>query len=267
MKRRTAWIFTLGTEVVRGQVTNTNAAFLGRRLSMHGFDVEGVVTLIDDKDLIAEFLSYVVSRYSPDLVVMTGGLGPTYDDVTLEAVAKSLGRQLRLDEKALSMIQEKLAQKSLELTRERMKMAYLPEGAEPIANPVGTAPGAFIKYGKAVLVCLPGVPREMEEMWLRYVEGFVREVSGVLMAEGSFRVLGIPEATLAPLLKKYSEEFRDTYIKSHPRGYEVSGPVVDIYISASSSTLDEAAALVREICESMIRDISQLGGEVREVRC
>ncbi|MEM2407053.1 MAG: molybdopterin-binding protein, partial [Sulfolobales archaeon] len=79
MSKQRAWIFTLGTEVVRGIVVNTNAAFLGKKLSQLGFTVEGAVSLIDDKELVAKFLKYVVSEYEPELVVTTGGLGPTYD--------------------------------------------------------------------------------------------------------------------------------------------------------------------------------------------
>ena len=187
--------------------------------------------------------------------------------MTLEAVARALGRSLRPDERALAMIREKLAQRGVELTRERLKMAYLPEGAEPLENPVGTAPGALIRHGRTILVCLPGVPSEMEGMWSMHVERMVRELSGMTAADGRLLVVGVPEATLAPLLRRYSEEFENVYIKSHPRGHEVLGPLVEIYVSAASSTPEGAQALVRELCGSLIGEIGKLGGVVKEVGC
>ncbi len=266
MSKQRAWIFTLGTEVVRGIVVNTNAAFLGKKLSQLGFTVEGAVSLIDDKELVAKFLKYVVSEYEPELVVTTGGLGPTYDDITLEVVAKALSKPLVLNSEALEMLKEKLASKGYELTKERVKMAYMPEGASPIPNTVGTAPGALIRYGSTTIVCLPGVPREMEEMWL-YVENMIRGSIEVFMAEGSFVSVGVPEAMLAPVLKKLYETYSSSYIKSHPRGYELSNPVVEIYVSVTSNSNASARALVREICSKIVEDVVKLGGSIRDFRC
>ncbi len=267
MDRKTAWILTLGTEVARGLVVNTNAAFLGRRLSQLGLDVEGVLTLVDDKRLIADLLGYVLRTYSPSLVVTTGGLGPTYDDVTLEAVAEALGRPLVLNPEALQMIREKFVSRGYELTRERVKMAYMPEGAAAIPNPVGTAPGALIRHGSTTIVCLPGVPREMEEMWLRHVEGSIGGLAGASIAEGSILVSGVPESTLAPVLRSLSEAYSSSYIKSHPRGYELSSPLLEVYVSAVAPTEGEARALVREICGRIAGEAVRLGGAVREYRC
>ncbi len=267
MEERRAWIFTLGTEVVRGLVVNTNAAFLGRRLSQIGFKVEGVVSLVDDKKLIADVLRYVIDRYGPDLIVTSGGLGPTYDDITLEAVAEALGRPLVLNDRALEILKERLSGRRLELTKERLKMAYLPEGAEAIYNPVGTAPGALITHGKTVLVCLPGVPREMEEMWLNYVEKIVAGHVNLEFAEGSLVIVGVPEAAAAPILRRFSEEYGSTYIKSHPKGHEVAGPILEIYVSTTSQTPGDARRLVREICEKIGSEIVKLGGSIKEFRC
>lgn len=267
MGKGRAWIFTFGTEVVKGLVVNTNAAFLGKRLSRLGLIVEGVVTLIDDKELIADLFRHVVSKYSPDLIVTTGGLGPTYDDITLEAVAEALGRRLVLNSKALEMLREKFASRGYELTKERLKMAYMPEGAEPIPNSVGTAPGALIVHGGTTIVCMPGVPREMEEMWL-HVEGVIaRSSARVFVVEGALVSVGVPEATLAPVLKRFSESYRSAYIKSHPRGYELSNPVVEIYISVASTAETDARTLIKDICGKMMEEIARLGGSIRDYRC
>ncbi|MEM1882250.1 MAG: molybdopterin-binding protein [Sulfolobales archaeon] len=266
MSKRRAWVFTLGTEVVRGIVVNTNAAFLGRRLSQLGFTVEGTISLVDDKELASRFLKYILSEYEPELIVTTGGLGPTHDDITLEVVAEALSKPLVLDNEALEMLKEKLASRGYELTKERVKMAYMPEGASPIPNPVGTAPGALIRHGRTTIVCLPGVPREMEEMWA-YVENIIRGSTEVFMAEGSFVSVGVPEAALAPVLKRVYEAYSSTYIKSHPRGYELSNPVVEIYVSVTSTSDTSARALVKEICGKLVEEVVKLGGSIREFRC
>ncbi len=267
MDRPRAWVFTLGTEVVSGLVVNTNAAFLGRRLVLMGFTVSGVVSLPDDVEAISSFLSYVLERYEPDLVVTTGGLGPTYDDITLEAVAKALEKSLVLNEEAYAMVREKYLARGYELTQERLKMAYLPEGARPIPNPVGTAPGAFLRVGRTVVVCLPGVPREMEEMWVNYVEPLIRGLAPAKVAEGSFTLVGVPEASLAPILKKYTPMYPKVYVKSHPKGFELDAPVLEIYIAVSAPTQEEASRLLKEVCEELVLKATNIGGKVRDLRC
>lgn len=267
MEKPRAWLFTLGTEVVSGLVVNTNAAFLGRRLTLLGFTVSGVISLPDDVDTISAFLDYVLKKYEPELVVTTGGLGPTYDDITLEAVAKALGRPLVLNEEAYAMIREKYLSRGYELTPERLKMAYLPEGAKAIPNPVGTAPGALLRVGRTLVVCLPGVPREMEEMWVNYVEPSIRELSSARVSEGSLTLVGVPEASLAPVLKNHVSMYPRVYVKSNPRGFELNAPVLEIYIAASAPTQEEASEILRRVCEELVQRATNMGGRVRYLRC
>jgi molybdenum cofactor synthesis domain-containing protein len=267
LERPRAWVFTLGTEVVSGLVVNTNAAFLGRRLTLMGFTVSGVLSLPDDVDAISTFLNYVLKKYEPELVVTTGGLGPTYDDITLEAVAKALGRPLVLNEEAYAMIREKYLARGYELIPERLKMAYLPEGAKAIPNPVGTAPGALLKVGRTLVVCLPGVPKEMEEMWVNYVEPSIRELSPAKVSEGSFTLIGVPEASLAPILKNYISMYPRVYVKSNPKGFELNAPVLEIYIAASAPTQEEASGILRKVCEELIQKATNIGGRIRDLRC
>ncbi|MCX8184373.1 MAG: molybdopterin-binding protein [Sulfolobales archaeon] len=267
MGEKKAWIFTLGTEVVRGLVVNTNAAFLGRRLSQLGIAVSGVITLVDDRKLIANLLRYVLRDHEPDLIVMTGGLGPTYDDITLESIAEALEKPLTINREAFEMLKEKFVSRGYELTKERLKMAYMPEGAVAISNPVGTAPGAVIRYGKTVIVCLPGVPREMEEMWVKHVENVIKEFGVLYTAEGSFTVVGVPEAVLAPILRKFYEPSGSTYIKSHPRGYELSNPIVEVYVSVTSTSIELAKSLAKEVCDKIAEEVVRLGGSIRHYGC
>lgn len=258
-----AWIFTLGTEVVTGRVVNTNAAYLGRRLLLLGFDVLGSVSLIDDVQLIAEWLRRVLEG-KPQLVVTTGGLGPTYDDVTLEAVAGALARRLVLSEEALGMVKRKYEERGLELTPERVKMAYMPEGAEVVPNPVGTAPGCWLEHGSTVIVCLPGVPRELEAMWEEYVEPRLRSIAPLRhIAERTFTVVGVPESAAAAAVKELLASYPGLYVKTHPKGHEVRGPVLEVYVQASAGKAEDAARITEQAVELLTQKLKALGGVVQ----
>ncbi|RLG78196.1 MAG: competence damage-inducible protein A [Thermoprotei archaeon] len=260
-----AWLFTLGNEVVQGRVVNTNATYLGRRLFLLGFDVQGNISLIDEVNLVAKYLKIVLSD-KPSIIVTSGGLGPTYDDRTLEAVAKASERSLRLDEEALRMIEEKYAVRNMPMTEERVKMAYLPEGAVPIPNPVGTAPGSWLKVGETVIVSLPGVPRELEAMWEGWVEPRIRESFNlkVRLAERIFRVVGVPESSAAKIVKDVLKRYSNVYIKTHPKGHEVLGPVLDVYVLASGGSSEEAGKVADEVVAELVKALTSLGGRITE---
>lgn len=264
--RREAWIFTLGNEVVDGRIVNTNAAYLGRRLTLLGLEVLGNVSLVDDVDLVTQFLRFVLSR-GPGLVVTTGGLGPTYDDRTLEAVARATGRRLLLNEEALRMVREKYESAGMGMTPEREKMAYLPAGAEPIPNSVGTAPGSWLSLGDTVIVSLPGVPRELKAMWESYVEPRLRRLfPGVRLVERWFRVVGVPESSAAAVVKEVLRLVggRSLYIKSHPKGSETGKPILDFYVSASSVD-EDPEELVGRVVKELIERLKALGGRITDL--
>lgn len=236
-----AWIMSLGTEVVQGRVLNTNASYLGRRLTLLGFRVVGILSLIDDVDIIARYIT-VVLRDRPRVIVTTGGLGPTYDDRTLEAVAKALNRKLVLSYDALNMVKRKYEARNMPLTEERIKMAYLPDGSIAIPNPVGTAPGCWIEVENAIMISLPGVPQEMEAMWESWVEPRLRLIGpSVYIAEILMKIVGVPESSLAPIVKGVLREApAELYIKSHPKGEELGKPVIELYIMCSSREKEKA---------------------------
>lgn len=236
-----AWIFTIGTELVQGRVINTNAAYIGRRLTLLGFNVLGFITLVDDVDLVSRYLSHVILAEKPRVIVTTGGLGPTYDDRTLEAVAKALNKRLVLNDDAFRMVKEKYDRRGVPLTPERVKMAYLPEGATPIPNPVGTAPGSWIEFENTVIISLPGVPSEMEAMWESWVEPRLREIGPKIhIAEITVKIVGVPESSLAPHIEKAVKKFARIYVKSHPKGEEEGKSVIELYVMASDEKAENA---------------------------
>jgi len=156
-------ILTIGTEILLGQIVDTNAAFMAQRLAEAGIDLFFKATVGDNEGRIEAALRRGLER--SDAVLCTGGLGPTEDDLTREVIAKVLGLRLRLDEAVLGQITARFASRGIAMAENNRKQAYVPEGAEVLNNPRGTAPGLSLTTleGK-VVVAMPGVPSEMRSM-------------------------------------------------------------------------------------------------------
>ncbi len=254
-----AWILSIGNELLIGRVVNTNAAWLARRLTVLGYRVMRIVAVPDVPEEIAEVVRASLGR-GVRALISTGGLGPTPDDITAEALALALGRRLRLDVEAYEMVRSKYSEGGYAMTPEREKMAWLPEGSRPLPNPIGTAPGIFVEVGETLLFALPGVPREMEAMYEGHVEPILRARGPNLhFAERSLRVVGVPEADLSRLIREAMRMSDKVYVKSHPRGHEVRGPVVEVHIYASAERREDAEDAVARV-EGFLRD--SLGGHV-----
>ncbi|MEJ2243341.1 MAG: molybdopterin-binding protein [Candidatus Bathyarchaeota archaeon] len=158
----------MGNELLIGKTLNTNAQWLTKRVTALGLTVKRVTVVGDNLPDISMAIKEAIQR-KPIFVLTTGGLGPTFDDMTLEGLAQALGCQTIVDDQALKMVTEKYriyAQKTkveeIKLTSHRVKMAKIPECSEPVANPVGTAPGVMIKHKEVTIFALPGVPSEMK---------------------------------------------------------------------------------------------------------
>ena len=261
-----AWILSIGNELLIGRIVNTNASWLARMLSLLGFEVTRIITVPDSVDDISEELTRGLRRAR--VIVTTGGLGPTYDDRTLEAVAKALGVSLELNEEALEMVREFYSKKGLQLTPEREKMAMLPIGAKPLPNPVGAAPGVIIEHDGTVIVSLPGVPAEMKAIFETYVVPLLRGLAPPrYIVECSLVIEGVPESSLAPVLKRLAKENPEAYIKSHPKGHEILGPVLDVRVLVSSPNVERAEEKAKRIIESVESEAKRLGGQVKSKSC
>ncbi|GGP22149.1 competence damage-inducible protein A [Thermocladium modestius] len=257
-----AWILSIGNELLIGRTVNTNAAWLARKLTLLGYDVRREVTVPDEEDEEAEAFRDAVRR-GVELVVSTGGLGPTFDDKTSESLAKALGRQYDLNDAALELVKRRFAAAGLELTQPRLKQAMMPRGAEPIPNPVGTAPGIWVREGSSIIIAMPGVPAEMQGMFEQYVEPRLREVGPRLsFAEESFTVRGVPEADAAPIIERGMRMGRRVYVKSHPKGHEVGAPYLEIHVYASAESEGEAREEVARVAGYLREELRKAGGEV-----
>ncbi|MDW8083598.1 MAG: molybdopterin-binding protein [Candidatus Caldarchaeum sp.] len=248
-KRLTVEIINVGNELLDGRTVNTNLNWLCAKLTELGYIVTRATTVRDETSEIANAVKEALAR-KPGWIIMSGGLGPTHDDKTLQAVAKALGKRLRLYEDVVEKMRKRYQDlvsqgviKDPTLTKERLKMAKLPEGSKPLENRVGTAPGVLVEKNKVKIACLPGVPKEMMDIFENQLKGLLeKESRGKGFLIKSIPVEGIVESRIAPLLVETMKKFRGVYLKSNPKGVEkVSKVVVDFIAERKhEKRLDEA---------------------------
>jgi len=253
-----AWILNIGSELTLGITVNTNGAWIARKLSFLGFSVRRILCTPDDEEAIAVLREAI--RQGVKLVVTTGGLGPTYDDRTLELVSRALERRLELNKDALKFVEEFYKEKGLALTEERIKMAYMPEGATALKNPIGAAPACIIKAGETTIICLPGVPKEMQAVFELHVEPLLKEmVPEARVFEAYLYVEGVPESSIAPSLKRLVREKPHLYVKTHPLGHEVKGPRLKIHFMLRGAEPKAKEELISAV-EGLRQEAVKLGG-------
>ena len=254
-----AWIISIGNELLIGKVVNTNFSWLAKQLTSMGYRVKRGITVMDDFEEISWAFKTALSA-GADLIISTGGLGPTYDDKTSEALAYALSRAWEINEKALEIVKRKYELAGMEITEHRIKMAKLPEGAIPLENPAGTAPGIMIKEGDSLIISLPGVPKEMKAIFNNLMDE-LRARTQLTVAETELYISGVPESSIAPLIDEVVKKYPEVYVKSHPRGMELGVPLLLIHLSARAQKRDEALALVKKAEGLLLSLVKDVGGE------
>lgn len=260
MTLKTAEVFAIGNELLLGIVQDTNTHWLCRRITGLGGRVRRCFVLPDEPSVIAEELERALRR-DPDLLVTTGGLGPTQDDLTLEAVAQALDVPLEEHPEALRIVERRYRElfeqgrvDSPALTDARRKMARLPRGAQALDNRVGTAPGVLIKRGKTTLVSLPGVPAELYDIWENALQPYLERIFGAgFYGERTLIVDVNDESLLAPLLREFQQSWPEVYIKSRPKGFaEGLKILITLAMSGERSRVEETLArLVQELMDRL----------------
>ncbi len=218
----TSEVLTVGDELLEGSKVNTNAAWIAETVTDAGGELVRITTVGDDPSTISKEIKRAVSE-GVDLVILTGGLGPTPDDRTLEALSQALEVRRRLDERARDMVEESyrdFAERGLieegGVTPSREKMAKLPEGSEPINNPIGGAPAVLAERENTKIFCMPGVPREMKPIFQDNLDKL-----GLKGGEGekhvlTLNVVGSEESALAPLYDDLQDKFAEVEVRSYP---------------------------------------------------
>lgn len=235
-----AYVLSIGSELIHGALTDTNATFLAQELIAQGIELLHVVQVGDDRERLTRTLQRAVDE--ADLVICTGGVGPTDDDLTREAIAALVGEEPAVDEGLLDDIRSFFAQRGLEMPERNAKQAWLIPSAEPLPNPVGTAPGWFVRAGKSLIVAMPGVPREMTRMWReqalpRIVPLLPRRAYRTV----NVRTLGIGESALA-------ERLGELTLNANPYvGTYAKDDGVHVRITASAATDERAVAELERV--------------------
>jgi nicotinamide-nucleotide amidase len=248
----TASVLSIGTELTRGELVNTNAAWLGEELTKLGFEVVEHATVDDDLDRIATLiLRFAITER---VVVVTGGLGPTSDDLTTEAAAKAAGVGLVRDEGVVEGIRQKFKLFGRVMPESNAKQGDFPEGAEVLPNPVGTAPGFALSIAGCSFFFVPGVPREMKHIFNESIVPAVSELAERRTHQEHVRTFGMTESGVAQALAGLEKE--------HPGltlGYRAHFPEIEVKVHVRADSASEAAARAAAIADQA-REI--LGGAV-----
>jgi len=237
----TAAVISIGTELTRGELVNTNATWLCEALTRAGFVVGEVACVPDDAPLIDAALLRLGDAC--DVLVCTGGLGPTTDDITTECVARVLGVPLVRDEASLGAIRARFERYKLPMSPSNEKQADLPSGAAVLPNPKGTAPGFSVRLGKSHASFMPGVPREMTAMF----ESSVLPAISHLVTSGRHQIIlrthGLPESQVNDRLAGLEAEHGVVI------GYRATFPVIEVKVQAAAADKPGAEALARKVAD------------------
>ncbi|MGI6240212.1 MAG: competence/damage-inducible protein A [Christensenellales bacterium] len=193
-----AEILSIGTELLMGQIANTDAQFLSRRLGELGISLYRQSTVGDNPGRVREALAESLSR--SDIVITTGGLGPTEDDLTKEMVAESFGLEMKLHKPSLDALTERMRRHGRSMTQNNFKQAYFPEGAIIMPNLRGTAPGCIVEAGEKTVAVLPGPPRELIDMFERELAPYLEKRSGRTIRSRFLKIFGLGESAVETLL-------------------------------------------------------------------
>lgn len=233
-----ASIVSIGNEVVGGRTVDTNAGHISRELLLSGVPVVGVYVVGDRRDAVVRALRLAAEE--AEVVIATGGLGPTDDDVTRQALAEFLGVELVLHEDLLAHIRDYFTRRGLEMAGKNAIQACVPEGADPLPNDCGTAPGIVARKSETLLFALPGVPREMEQMLEASVLPRLRtEVQNQAVVVRRLRCFGAGESTIAEMLGDAMERGRNPLVNC-----TASAGVITLEIVATGASRSGAEAMV-----------------------
>jgi nicotinamide-nucleotide amidase len=199
-------IISIGTELINGRVSDTNALFLTRELKKIGHSLKLITRVGDDEAYLEAVLSASMAR--SDIIITTGGLGATNDDLTKRCISKVINRKLILNAEVLDAIKKRYEQNQVEMPISEQKQALLPRRCNVIPNKHGTAPGFICQENEAFIISLPGVPKEMEQMWCDNVTPFMKEKCGKVGQRVSLlaRTCGLREIEVNDLLAGISAQ-------------------------------------------------------------
>ena len=248
----TAEIIAVGTELLLGNIANTNAQVLSQSLSTLGVNVFWHTVVGDNPERLKEALD--AARRRADIIITTGGLGPTYDDLTKQTICGAFGKPLILHRDILEDIRT-FYESALHvpMPENNTQQAELPEGCTVFDNPVGTAPGCAFESGGVHVLMLPGPPHEMETMLRRHVEPYLRKLSCEVIVSHDIMTFGMGESSVDQLLHQRMSHMENPTLATYAKPYEVR-------LRATAKAADEAAA--EAMLAPVVEEVRQILGDV-----
>jgi len=257
---KTVGILAIGNEVLDGLVLDTNSNWMELRLVGLGLQIKRLVSVRDEIDEIGKALEFLMGAC--DVIITSGGLGPTHDDMTLRAIAVALGLEIKEDAEALAIIERQYKDlfargivQSPNMTDARVKMAQIPEGSIPLDNRVGGAPGVRLETERSVIFSLPGVPSELKFIFEDSIIPWISERVVQKFFEQVIEFGTHDESTFAPSIDVVMKKNPGVYIKSMPKTYGTT-KTLRVWISARGEDLDT----ITQIVKNSIRDLENETG-------
>jgi nicotinamide-nucleotide amidase len=243
-------ILSTGTELLFGQVVNTNTSYLTKELNTIGHDVFYHFTVGDNLNRMKEILLYALGK--SDIVIITGGLGPTQDDITRDLVSDIMDEELILDNDSLIHIEKFFSKINKVMTENNIRQAYLPKNSIILDNEIGTAPGFIVEKNGKIIVCLPGPPKEMIHMFKYKALDFLKSKTESIIYWKLLRFFGIGESSLEnelmDLIIKQTDPTIATYVKD--------GEVM-VRVTSKKKTTEEAKILVDDMCAQIKKRLGE----------
>ncbi len=248
-----AEVLAVGSELLLGQIVDTNSAVIARHLASIGLNLFYKTTVGDNLPRVTALLRQALDR--SQVVLTTGGIGPTADDITRAAVAAATGRELVFSEHLMAQIEAFFAARGFKLSPSNRRQAYVPAGSIPVENPVGTAPAFIVEVGDRCVITLPGVPREMEYLLVNRVVPYLRGRYGIKgeIRLRVLRVVGLGESRIGELIADFMETGRNPTV-----GTMAHLGQVDLRIAAKGADAAEAEALIAPVEEEIRRRLGDL---------
>lgn len=241
-----AEIIAIGTEILLGDIVNTNAQYLSKQLADNGIDVYHQSVIGDNEERVLEAFKEGFKR--ADIIITTGGLGPTKDDLTKEMASKYFNRELILDEESLKYIESYFKKNGRELKGGNKKQAYFPKGSIVLPNPNGTAPGAIIEEENKIMIILPGPPREMKPMFKNYVMPYLNKFTNEVLVSKVLRIFGIGEGYMAEKIEDLIDNQSNPTIAPYAKDKDVT-----LRITAKAKDKNTASKIIEPV-EKEIRE-------------
>lgn len=258
-------IIVVGNEVLAGRVQDTNSHYICNQVTALGIEVTRITTIPDNLETIISTLREAISR-KPDFIITTGGLGSTYDDMTLKAVAKAVNQPLEINQDLLEDLEKKFdyihqlgRAKHKKMTKERKKLAYVPRGSQIYLNPIGLAPATLIQMEETKIIILPGFPQEVKILFERHLIPLIKNSVKNQYAEELIITEGLIESDLSPLIDQVREKYPQVWIKSQP--YRDVRIRAEIYITAHGKNANNS---VQNAKKELKEKITKSKGKVIE---